>query len=111
MKQGFRQRDLKEQIDAAYPSFPSYVQGSVDHIRNLGNIAAHPKNDIATDRVVDVEPGEAEWLLEVLGELLDHYYVKPAEAKAKNAAILEKIASMKRPHATSSALAKPTGRP
>ena len=30
-----------------------------------------------------VEPGEAEWCLEIVADVLDHYYVKPATSVKK----------------------------
>lgn len=45
---------------------PSYILQAVDAIRNIGNFAAHPIKNTNTGEIVDVEPGEAEWLLEVL---------------------------------------------
>ncbi|MCI5144494.1 MAG: DUF4145 domain-containing protein [Candidatus Electrothrix sp. AR3] len=45
---------------------PSYLSEAVDAIRNVGNFAAHPSKDISTGEIVEVENGEAEWLLDVL---------------------------------------------
>ena len=60
------QHDLSKQIDAVLPSLPTHIAENVDAIRNIGNFAAHPLKDQATDQIVDVEPGEAEWTLDVL---------------------------------------------
>lgn len=54
-------------------------------IRMIGNFAAHPMTSTNTGEVVDVEPGEAEFLLSVLEELLDYYFVRPARRHAINA--------------------------
>ena len=43
---------------------------------------AHPITDLTSLQIIDVEPGEAEWCLEIVAGVLDHYYVKPA-ANAK----------------------------
>ena len=77
------QHNLSQQINAVMPSLPSYIAESIDHIRNVGNFAAHPTKDQASGQIVDVEPGEAEWNLDVLDMLFDHYYVKPALAIQK----------------------------
>ena len=37
--------------------------------------------------IIEVEPGEAEWNLDVLEELFDHYYVKSAVSAARRAAL------------------------
>ena len=84
-------KNLVQQIQHVYSKLPSYVQSFVDHIRELGNIAAHPMQDKATALILDVEPSEAEWMLELLEELLDHYYAKPAAAAAKQVALKAKL--------------------
>ncbi|MBI5866488.1 MAG: DUF4145 domain-containing protein [Planctomycetes bacterium] len=90
--QGAKKRDLKDQLEEIEPTLPQYVQPYVDHVRELGNLSAHAKQSIATGSIIDVEPGEAEWMLELLEELFDHYYAKPAEAMARQAALKAKIA-------------------
>jgi len=90
--QGAKKHDLVDQLAEIYTTLPSYVQPYVDHIRQLGNISAHPKQSKSTGEIVDVEPGEAEWMLELLEELFDHYYTKPAEAQVKQAALRAKFA-------------------
>jgi hypothetical protein len=47
--------------------------------------------------VVEVEPGEAEWLLDVLEELMKHYFVVPAERKRKRNALNSKLADTNKP--------------
>lgn len=69
----------------AVGSLPSHLAENLDYVRVVGNYAAHPEKDQMG--VVDVEPGEAEWTLEVLEGLFDHYYVKPAIARAKRQAL------------------------
>jgi hypothetical protein len=44
-----------------------------------------------TLQVIDVEPEEAAWCLEILEEMFDHYYVKPAHAEARKAALDAKL--------------------
>jgi hypothetical protein len=59
------------------PDVPSYLVISVDAVRNIGNFAAHPQKSINTGEILDVEYGEAEWLLEVLEALFDFALVQP----------------------------------
>lgn len=94
--QGAKKRDLVDQLAEIYPSLPSYIQSFVDNVRKLGNLAAHAKQSIATGAIVTVEPGEAEWMLELLEELFDHYYAKPAEAQARQALLTAKFADAQR---------------
>jgi hypothetical protein len=69
----------------------------VDAIRNFGNFSAHPIRDNRTDAVIEVEPGEADWCLEILQDLLDHYYVRPDQEQAKAAALNEKLKAAGKP--------------
>jgi hypothetical protein len=85
------QHNLSQQIDAVMADLPSYIAESVDHIRNVGNFAAHPVKDQASGQIVDVQPGEAEWNLDVLDMLFDHYYVKPALAVQKREELNAKL--------------------
>lgn len=47
--------------------------------------------------MIDVEPHEAEWCLEIIEELFDHFYVGPAVTKAKKAALDAKLAAAGKP--------------
>jgi hypothetical protein len=55
-------------------TLPSFLAKDLDAIRIVGNFAAHPVKDTNTGEVVDVEPGEAEWTLEVLEGILEFYF-------------------------------------
>ncbi len=89
---GAKKSDLVDQLAEVYTTLPGYVQTFVDNIRKLGNLAAHAKTSKSTGEIVPVEPSEAEWMLELLEELFDHYYAKPAEAATRQAALTAKFA-------------------
>lgn len=93
--QGFTNHLLAQAIQAALDSgkLPGPVADNLDAIRNIGNYAAHPVKDNSTGQIVDVEPAEADWNLDVLEELFDYFYVQPEKAKAKRAALNAKLAS------------------
>jgi len=92
-----KKRDLADQIDEVLPSLPPLLAQNVDAIRHVGNFAAHPMKSTSTGTIVEVEDGEAEWLLDVLEELMDFYYVAPARAKAKRDALNQKLQDMGKP--------------
>ena len=102
--QGYAQKDLAHQIEALLneqdpaKAIPTALRGTVDAIRNFGNFSAHPVTDQTTLQVIAVEPGEAEWCLDILEEMFDLYYVKPAQAKARKAALDVKLAAAGKPH-------------
>jgi hypothetical protein len=92
-------QDLSKEIDEVLGSkqLPTYVANDIDAIRQVGNFAAHPIKSTNSLEIIDVEPGEAEWLLDVLVELFDHYFVGPAEAQKKRDALNVKLAEAKKP--------------
>ena len=49
--------------------------------------------DITTLQVIPVEEGEAEWCLDILEEMFDHYHVKPKQAAERKAALDAKLAA------------------
>jgi hypothetical protein len=61
-----------EQGDAPAGVTPESVEG-IDQVRSIGNIGAHMEKDI--DLIVDVDPGEAQALIELIEMLLDEWYV------------------------------------
>lgn len=97
--QGYTQKNLAPAIQAALDSktLPTAHAENLDAVRNIGNFAAHPMKDKQTDAIVPVEPHEAEWNLEVLEGLFDHYYVQPAKAAARRAALDAKLGAAGKP--------------
>lgn len=94
---GAKKRDLADQIDEVLPALPVQIAQNVDAIRQVGNFAAHPLKSTNTGAIVDVEEGEAEWLLDVLEELIDFYYVAPAKAAERRDALNQKLAAIGKP--------------
>jgi len=84
-------RNLADEIDEAIKILPSYVGDGLDEVRKIGNFAAHPKKSDASGEVLEVEPGEAEWSLDVLDMLFDHVFVAPAKKAARRAALDAKL--------------------
>ena len=80
-----KRQDLSKEIDEVLSSnqLPSYLAEGIDAVRHIGNFAAHPIKSTSSGEVVDVEPGEAEWLLDLLEGLFDFYCIQPAELKRK----------------------------
>jgi len=90
-------RDLAAQIDEVLAQLPSELALNLDAIRQVGNFAAHPIKSTNSGAIADVEEGEAEWLLDVLEELADYYYVGPAQAASKRAALNQKLSQLGKP--------------
>jgi hypothetical protein len=76
----------------ATAGLPQYTTESMHELRKIANFANHPTMGAAGD-YLDVEPGEAEWSLETLDALFDHYFVKPARTAALKAQLAAKLTS------------------
>lgn len=92
-------QDLSREIDEVLASkqLPTHLADDIDAIRNYGKFAAHPIKSTSSGEIVPVEPGEAEWQLDVLVLLFDFYFVGPAESKRKREAFNAKLADAKKP--------------
>ncbi len=98
-KAGVKPGDLSAEIQQVLDGkdLPSHLAESVDAIRNIGNFGAHPTKSRQSGNILPVEPGEAEWNLDVLESLFDFYYVQPARLQAKRAALDKKLAEAGKP--------------
>jgi hypothetical protein len=67
--------ELRKQVDAG--SAPKGVEpeaiDAIDAVRKVGNIGAHMEKEI--DLIVDVDPGEAQSLIELIEMLFEEWYV------------------------------------
>jgi hypothetical protein len=68
---------------------------AIDHVRKIGNIGAHMEKDV--DLIIDIEPGEAQALIELIEMLFDEWYVEQQNRLNRLAKIatigVEKIAA------------------
>jgi hypothetical protein len=96
---GIKKRDLSLEIDEFIESAnaPTYLTGAVDAVRHVGNFAAHPVKYVSSGEIVDVEAGEAEWLLEVLESLFDFVFVQPAKLEQRRSSLNEKLRELGKP--------------
>jgi hypothetical protein len=89
---GIDKKNLRAEIDEYLKtSPPSYIADALHAVRHVGNFAAHPEKSTRTGEVIDVEPGEAEWLLETIAGLFDHMFVHPTLAKERQARLAQKL--------------------
>lgn len=104
-RNGYKGKDLFSEIDLLLnetdptKALPRKVRETVDAIRNFGNFSAHPIDDKSSLQIIEVEDHEAEWCLEIVEELFEHFYVGPAQAAAKKAALNAKLKSAGKPPA------------
>ena len=92
-------KNLAAQIQEVLDSgrLPSHLVDAIDGVRGIGNFAAHPIKSERTGEVIEVEPGEAEWLLETLEGFFDFYFVQPAKLKKKREALNKKLQEAGKP--------------
>ena len=98
-KAGIKKGDLSGEIQQVFDSrqLPSHLSEAIDAVRNIGNFAAHPIKSTNTGEIVDVETGEAEWLLDVLEGLFDFYFVQPAIIQRKRDELNKKLGEAGKP--------------
>ena len=98
-KAGIKKNNLSAEIQAVIDEgkLPSYLAESIDAIRVIGNFAAHPIKSTSTGEIVEVNTGEAEWILDVLESLFDFYFVQPEILKSKKEALNQKLIDAGKP--------------
>ena len=62
---------------------------AIDAVRKIGNIGAHMESDINV--IIDVDPGEAELLIQLVETLLREWYIAREERQKRMAAIVSVI--------------------
>ena len=67
---------------------PSHIRDMIDAVRNF---AAHSITDITSLLVIDVDPEEADWCLEIIEALVDHCCVTPARAHKRRKQLNQKL--------------------
>ena len=87
---------LVDQIKEAKENerFDLMVNGLLDYVRKFGNFGAHASKD-DNDKIINVEQGESETMIEIIESLLDYYFVKPEELKIIQKKLDEKIQQKK----------------
>lgn len=68
---------LVDEIEQIRSFVDPLVWQAIDAVRKVGNIGAHMEEDV--NKIIDVEPGEAEKLLSLVKMLIHEWYVVPHE--------------------------------
>ncbi len=94
-----KEKDLYDQIEEVIASnaLPAHIADDLHAVRSIGNFATHPMKSTNTGEILEVEPGEAEWNLDVLELLFDFYFVGPASRKKRKEALNEKLTAAGKP--------------
>jgi hypothetical protein len=95
---GYEAKQLWQEIDLLLGEtdtskvIPTNLRITIDAIRHFGNFSAHPTEDVTTLQIIRVEDEEAEWCLQILEDMFEHFYVRPADAAVRKAALDVKLA-------------------
>jgi hypothetical protein len=75
--------ELRRVVDAgqAPPGVQADTVDAIDHVRQIGNIGAHMEADI--NLMIDVDPDQAQVLIELTELLLDEWYVASEERRRR----------------------------
>ncbi|MET3371819.1 hypothetical protein ABIC89_000860 [Variovorax boronicumulans] len=88
-------RTLHAELEAIKDRCDSALYDAMMAVKSVGNIGAHPEQDV--NLIVDVEPGEAEILLQLIHLLDREWYVARAERLARIAKMNQLAASKAAP--------------
>ncbi len=94
-----KKKDLYDQIQEVLDSkeLPSRLADDLHAVRVVGAFGAHPIKSKSTCEIVEVEPGEAEWNLDVVEALFDFYYVEEERARKRREDINVKLKDAGKP--------------
>lgn len=90
---GISKGRLVDEIDAIKDKIDVETWEAIDAVRQIGNIGAHMEKDINV--IVDVEPNEAQLLIELVETLLTEWHVAKHERQTRMAAVKNAAAEKK----------------
>jgi len=92
-KAGTTSKDLTGQIEEVIKAtkVPVHIAEDLQTVQSIGNFAAYPMKSTTAGVITDVEPGEAEWNLDVLESLFDFFFVQLAAAAKRKANLNKKL--------------------
>lgn len=76
---GITKSTLNKEIDELKNKIPADLWSSIDALRQLGNIGAHMEKD--TNVIVDIDPNEANSLIQLIELLMKEWYINREERK------------------------------
>ncbi|MFP2513988.1 DUF4145 domain-containing protein [Buttiauxella agrestis] len=81
-----KEKNLHLEIQAIQDKVAADIWLAIDAIRSIGNIGAHMEKDI--DLIIDVQPEEAQLLLQLIETLLKDWYVERENRRIRAEAIV-----------------------
>lgn len=74
-------KTLKDEVDAIEGKVDSDTWNAIEAVRSVGNIGAHMERDI--DLIIDIDPEEAQLLVELIETLVEDWYVSRQKRKER----------------------------
>ena len=96
-EQGYKSGKLNDQIKTVLGerntgnTLPEVLKGRIDVVRNVGNMSAHPFTARDGSEIIDVSKSDADLCLDIVGEVISHYYSDHSDVEQKIANIDEKL--------------------
>eukprot|EP01029_Cantina_marsupialis_P002668 TRINITY_DN1253_c0_g1_i7.p2 TRINITY_DN1253_c0_g1~~TRINITY_DN1253_c0_g1_i7.p2 ORF type:complete len:239 (-),score=38.14 TRINITY_DN1253_c0_g1_i7:2002-2718(-) len=84
---GIKKGRLVDEINAIEDKVDPIVWKSIDSVRKIGNIGAHMEKDI--NLIIEVEPNEAQILIELIEMLIEEWYIHRYERELKMNSLIE----------------------
>ena len=106
-EQGYQSKNLFDQVKEVLAEtepdriLPLELRNTIDAVRKFGNFSAHPITDTTSLQVIDVDPAEADWCLQIIQALFEHYYIRPAANEKRLAKLEQKLQKARKPPARS----------
>ena len=78
-EQGYNDKNLHDQIQKILAEMdpdkilPSGLHSLIKAVHKFGNFSAHPITDTTTLQIINVDPAEAEWCIDIIGDLFDPF--------------------------------------
>lgn len=84
---GISKGRLIDEIEAIEDKIDPIVWKAIDSVRKIGNIGAHMEKDI--NLIIEVEPNEAQILIELIEMLIEEWYIHRHERELKMNILIE----------------------
>lgn len=83
---GRDEKRLTSQIEhyIAQPGVPGWLSSGLHHVREAADMAAHTQEEDGAEEliVIDIDSEEAEWTLDFVERMFDHFIIAPAKDEA-----------------------------
>ena len=92
-KHKIKKPNLKQEIEelGKLNRYPLNLIELFDHIRHYGTFAAHAKTDQISGEIIDIDPGEADSLLDIIEEMFDYDYERERRIKERGKKLQDKL--------------------